>query len=59
VTLPDAAVQFPLRHPAVVSAVLGARNGEQMQGGLDRDSAPIPDALWRDLEAAGFIPSLA
>jgi len=59
VTLPDAAVQFPLRHPAVVSAVLGARNGEQMQGGLDRDSAPIPDALWSDLEAAGFIPSLA
>ena len=59
VTLPDAAVQFPLRHPAVVSAVLGARNGEQMQGGLDRDSAPIPDALWSDLETAGFIPSLA
>ena len=59
VTLPDAAVQFPLRHPAVVSAVLGARNGEQMQGGLDRDSAPITDALWSDLEAAGFIPSLA
>ena len=59
VTLPDAAVQFPLRHPAVVSAVLGARNGEQMQGGLDRDSAPIPDALWSDLEAAEFIPSLA
>jgi D-threo-aldose 1-dehydrogenase len=58
VTLPDAAVQFPLRHPAVVSAVLGARNGEQMQGGLDRDSVPIPDALWRDLEAAGFIPPL-
>jgi hypothetical protein len=30
-----------------------------MQGGLDRDSAPIPDALWSDLEAAEFIPSLA
>lgn len=59
VTLPDAAVQFPLRHPAVVSAVLGARNGEQMQGGLDRDSVPIPDALWRDLETAGFVPPLA
>lgn len=58
VTLPDAAVQFPLRHPAVVSAVLGARNGEQIQGGLDRDSVAIPDALWRDLEAAGFIPPL-
>ena len=59
VTLPDAAVQFPLRHPAVVSAVLGARNGEQMQGGLDRDSVAIPDALWSDLEDAGFIPARA
>jgi len=58
VTLPDAAVQFPLRHPAVVSAVVGARNGGQMLGGLDRVAVPIPDALWHDLEQAGFTPAL-
>ena len=50
VTLPDAAVQFPLRHPAVVSAVIGARDGAQARGGLERAAAEIPDALWRDLE---------
>jgi D-threo-aldose 1-dehydrogenase len=55
VTLPDAAVQFPLRHPAVVSAVLGARNGGQAEGGLERAAAVIPDALWDDLEAQGYL----
>jgi D-threo-aldose 1-dehydrogenase len=55
VTLPDAAVQFPLRHPAVVSAVLGARNGEQSAGGLDRYAAAVPDELWSELDAAGLV----
>ena len=50
VTLPDAAVQFPLRHPAVVSAVLGARDGGQARGGLERAAVEIPVALWHDLE---------
>jgi D-threo-aldose 1-dehydrogenase len=53
VTLPDAAVQFPLRHPAVVSAVLGARDGAEAGGGLERYARPIPEALWHDLEAPG------
>ena len=55
VTLPDVAVQFALRHPAVVSAVLGARDGKQAQGGLDRAAVVIPDALWDDLEARGYV----
>jgi D-threo-aldose 1-dehydrogenase len=49
VTLPDAAVQFPLRHPAVVSAVLGARDGAEVASGLERHARPIPDGLWSDL----------
>jgi D-threo-aldose 1-dehydrogenase len=49
VTLPDAAVQFPLRHPAVVSAVLGARDGSQARGGLERAAVSIPDSLWSEL----------
>ncbi len=55
VTLPDAAVQFPLRHPAVVSAVLGARDGGQMTEGLERATVTVPDALWTDLESAGYL----
>lgn len=56
VTLPDVAVQFPLRHPAVVSAVLGARDASQSRGGLERSTAEIPPQLWSDLELAGFLP---
>lgn len=55
VTLPQAAVQFPLRHPAVVSAVVGARDAAQAAGNLARYEAGIPLALWDDLEESGFI----
>ncbi|WP_191283915.1 aldo/keto reductase [Pseudolysinimonas yzui] len=49
VTLPDAAVQFPLRHPAVVSAVLGARDAAEAASGVERYARPIPEALWDEL----------
>lgn len=55
VTLPQAAVQFPLRHPAVVSAVLGARDARQATGGVERSSATIPEDLWSELESAGLV----
>lgn len=58
VSLPDAAVQFPLRHPAVVSTVIGARDGAQAEGGLARAKVTIPEALWTDLESAGYIRHL-
>jgi len=58
VTLPEVAVQFPLRHPAVVSAVLGARDGRQAEGGIERAAAPIPEALWDDLEAQGHLRAM-
>jgi D-threo-aldose 1-dehydrogenase len=55
VTLPEAAVQFPLRHPAVVSVVVGARDATQAAGGVARYQAEIPDALWSELEDSGYI----
>lgn len=55
VTLPEAAVQFPLRHPAVVSVVLGTRTAEQAREGVERAEAEIPPALWDDLRAAGIL----
>jgi D-threo-aldose 1-dehydrogenase len=59
-TLPQAAVQFPLRHPAVVSAVVGARDAAQAAGSLARYDAEIPAALWDELEDAGYLmPVLA
>lgn len=56
VTLPTAALQFPLRHPAVVSAVVGCRTPEQVAGTLERAAAPVPESLWAALAAEGLIP---
>lgn len=55
VTLPEAAVQFPLRHPAVVSVVLGTRTADQLRSGVARLEAPIPEQLWVDLAAEGLL----
>jgi D-threo-aldose 1-dehydrogenase len=49
VQLPEAALQFPLRHPAVVSVVPGLRNQEQVIESVRRLGAPLPDALWAEL----------
>ncbi|WP_378147915.1 aldo/keto reductase [Cnuibacter sp. UC19_7] len=49
-TLPDAAVQFPLRLPAVASVVVGVRTAEQMRDTLARYRAAVPAELWAELE---------
>ena len=46
VDLPTVAVQFPLRHPAVVSVVSGMRTAAQAHTTLARRTAPVPDDLW-------------
>ncbi|WP_150307790.1 aldo/keto reductase [Planctomonas psychrotolerans] len=51
VTLPDAAVQFPLRHPAVASVVVGTRTAEQVASSVARAATVIPEELWAELEA--------
>ena len=51
VTLPDAAVQFALRHPAVRSVVLGARTVDHIVSGVDRVEAEIPGEVWERLDA--------
>lgn len=52
VTLPDAAVQFPLRHPAIASVVIGARNRQQVEQGIERTSVPIPEGMWDEFDAS-------
>lgn len=52
VTLPDVAVQFALRHPAVRSVVLGARTVEHLESGIDRAAVVVPPELWPRLEQA-------
>ncbi len=51
VTLPEVAINFPLRHPAVVSVVAGLRTEEQARSGAAWIGATIPDELWDELDA--------
>jgi D-threo-aldose 1-dehydrogenase len=50
VGLPDAAIQFPLRHPAVVSVVVGLRTAEQVASTVERSESTIPEDLWKELD---------
>lgn len=55
VALPAAALQFPLRHPAVVSVVAGATNRSQIEGNVAHMEAAIPEGLWGDLQVRGLL----
>ena len=55
VRLVDAAFQFPLRHPAVVSVIPGGQGEAEMASNLAAAGATIPEALWDDLKAQGLI----
>ncbi|MBO3746411.1 aldo/keto reductase [Streptosporangiaceae bacterium NEAU-GS5] len=50
VTLPQAAMAFPFRHPGVVSAILGMRTAEEVRENMSLAGRPIPEELWADLE---------
>ncbi|MNJ00619.1 Pyridoxal 4-dehydrogenase [compost metagenome] len=52
VELPTAALQFPLRHPAVVNVTAGATSPEQVTVNAARMEATVPEELWNALEAA-------
>lgn len=49
-TLPAAALQFPLRHPAVVSVVTGIGSPQHAATSLSWFEADIPDELWPAVE---------
>lgn len=51
----DAAFQFPLRHPAVISVIPGAASVAEMDGNVAASEAVIPAALWADLQAEGLM----
>lgn len=53
VRLPEAAIAFPLRHPAVVNVTLGMRTAAQVDSNLERYARPVPEELWSELDALG------
>ena len=56
VALEAAALHYPLRHPAVVSVVPGARSAGEVRANLGHFAIPPPEALWASLTADGLIP---
>lgn len=55
VRMVDAAFQFPLRHPSVVSVVPGGQGMDEMNSNIAAEGAVIPDQLWTDLKAQGLM----
>jgi D-threo-aldose 1-dehydrogenase len=55
VKLAEAALRFPLHHPAVVSVIPGSVSPKQVAMNVKTLNAKIPKALWRDLKAAGLM----
>ncbi len=55
VRLVDAAFQFPLCHPAVLSVIPGGQAVAEMTSNLQAANAVIPAALWADLKADGLL----
>ena len=55
VSLPAAALQFALGHPAVATVCTGARSAAQVRRNAGLFDLPIPDSLWADLASAGLL----
>lgn len=50
-----AALQFPLGHPAVKSAIPGASSPQEVRQNVEIFETPIPASLWSDLKSQGLI----
>ena len=50
VQLPDLAVQYPLRHPAITSVVLGMRTCQQVRQNITRMQRQVPEKLWEQVD---------
>jgi D-threo-aldose 1-dehydrogenase len=55
VKLAEAALRFPLGHPAVMSVIPGAQKPGEVRRNAEMIGAKIPPALWRDLKTAGLM----
>jgi D-threo-aldose 1-dehydrogenase len=49
VDLKAAAIQFPLRHPAVASVLIGCRSVSELEENVRMFESPIPAELWEEV----------
>ncbi|MEM9224538.1 MAG: aldo/keto reductase [Pseudomonadota bacterium] len=59
VSLPAAALQFPLAHPQVAAIIPGAEKAEHVRANVASVTEPIPAAFWRALVEDGLIDPAA
>jgi D-threo-aldose 1-dehydrogenase len=55
VTLPQAAMAFPLTHPVVAGIVVGMRSAEEVCQNLIAFETGVPAQLWNDLRNQGLL----
>lgn len=58
VSLTAAALQFPLRHPAVTVVLTGSRSKSELESNIKDFNADLPENIWSELESAGLIQPL-
>jgi D-threo-aldose 1-dehydrogenase len=58
VSLTAAAIQFPLRHPAVTTVLTGSRSAKELLANIADFDSDVPQEAWAALEAAGLIPPI-
>lgn len=57
VDLPAAALQFPLRHPAVTAVLTGVRSVDELRANVRAFDERLPEALWEELAEPGLAPA--
>ena len=50
--LPDLAVQFPSRHPALSTCIMGARSAAEVDGFVANSRVEVAEATWQEFEEA-------
>ena len=59
IPLTAAALQFPLRHPAVTSVLTGSRNSKELLANMADFDLELPEDIWNQLEEAGLIEKMS
>ncbi|WP_326727131.1 aldo/keto reductase [Streptomyces phaeochromogenes] len=59
VTLPQAAMAFPLLHPTIAGIVVGMRAAEEVRSNMASLTTNVPQPLWDDLRTDGLLDERA
>jgi len=59
VTLPQAAMAFPLGHPVVAGIVVGMRSAEEVRRNVASFQVDVPAQVWGDLRGGGLLDERA